>query len=315
MCESPRKQLVISSVYSPELNPGRVIYKDGKLHIDHINDWIHGNSSEVIDPPKSCRNMQNGEIRYTYSIPVPCGECVECLARKSSEWAYRISLEAQWHFESCFITLTYANSPGQLVKSDFQLFMKRLRKYLNPGKRKCQKLGIEPIYIRYFMCGEYGSQSKSMRPHFHCIIFGWRPKDLEFLELHGTNILYNSPLISKIWGKGFVSVGDVSLWSSKYCAKYLQKLNEVPKDWVQPYVCMSNRPGIGFKSIDEEQIAATDKIYVDGGYLSTPRYFYKVLERNGEYDLVMRLKSERLRIAGQFGSIFQKSSNSLLTRD
>lgn len=299
MCERPRKQLVISSIYSPELNPGTVYMERGIL-------WCmdnHGRVEKAPYVPKSCINMEEGEVRYSYSINVPCGKCVECLTSKATEWSYRIVLESQWHTENCFLTLTYQYSPVQLVKRDFQLFMKKLRKYL----------AKQNITIRYFMCGEYGSQGK--RPHFHCIIFGWRPKDLEILSIKGTEILYKSSLISKIWGQGFVSVGDVSSWSAKYCAKYLQKLNSVPKDWVQPYVCMSNRPGIGFKSIDEEQIAATDKIYVDGKYKSTPRYFYKVLYREGKYDLIERLKADRLRIAGEFGSNIQKSSNSLLTRD
>ncbi len=299
MCECPRKQLVISSVYSPELKPGIVFMKNDTLF---IKDDL-GRVSKAPFIPKSCRCMVDGEVRYSYSINVPCGKCVECLTSKATEWSYRIVLESQCHTENCFLTLTYEKSPVQLIKRDFQLFMKKLRKYLSK----------QDIQIRYFMCGEYGSQGK--RPHFHCILFGWRPKDLEILSIKGTEILYKSSLISKIWGHGFVSVGDVSAWSAKYCAKYLQKLNAVPKDWVQPYVCMSNRPGIGFYSIDEEQIQSTDKIYVDGKYRSTPRYFYKVLEREGKFDLVDSLKTERLRIAGEFGSDIQKPSSFLLTRD
>ena len=66
------------------------------------------------------------------------------------------------HAQSAFITLTYADeylpSDGKLKYLDFQLFMKRLRKYC--GKE-----------ISFFMCGEYGE--KTARPHYHACIFGY----------------------------------------------------------------------------------------------------------------------------------------------
>ena len=47
------------------------------------------------------------------------------------------------------------NNPIILKKSDFQKFIKRLRKDYD---------------IKYFACGEYGD--KTLRPHFHAILFG-----------------------------------------------------------------------------------------------------------------------------------------------
>lgn len=301
MCENPKKMTILSSREADiphfrvqrlqDYYPGCKLFNtDSQYAIAHV-------------PLKQLDCLEEGEVRYIYNLNIPCGECLECLTQKATEWSYRIVQECEWHVENCFITLTYEKSPGQLVPKDFTDFMKRLRKHLSK----------DDIKIRYFMCGEYGSQGK--RPHFHCIIFGWRPKDLELLQIRGTELLYNSSLISKIWGKGFVSVGDVSQYSAKYCAKYLQKLQEIPKDWVQPYVRMSNRPGIGFKSIDAEQAAATDKIYVDGHYKSTPRYYLKVLEREHP-ELVDDLKKERMRVANEFGSTSSHSATStLLSRD
>lgn len=79
----------------------------------------------------------------------PCGKCVECKEQYSTEWAFRCMLEASKHEQNCFITLTYndANLPKEGVcKRSAQLFMKRLRK------------SIEPLKVRYFLCGEYGAK-------------------------------------------------------------------------------------------------------------------------------------------------------------
>ena len=105
------------------------------------------------------------DINEVPKISVPCGKCVECLNERATIWNYRVLDETKCHAQNIGITLTYANAPHDLVRRDFQLFMKRLRKWLYPLK------------IRFFGCGEYGSKGK--RAHFHCVIFGWCPDDLE----------------------------------------------------------------------------------------------------------------------------------------
>ena len=108
----------------------------------------------------------------TDRVIVPCGKCPECLANKRSQWSFRLSQELKYtEFNSFFITLTYddlhlpfaipeigSNMVGSptLVKSDLQLFFKRLRKKLATN-------------IRYYAVGEYGSRTS--RPHYHAIVF------------------------------------------------------------------------------------------------------------------------------------------------
>ena len=164
-------------------------------------------------------------------VRVPCGQCHGCRLERSRQWALRCVHEAQLHDQSSFITLTYDDEHlpegATLVKRDFQLFMKRLRKALHP------------IKIRYFMCGEYGenafqgtfSQDKRRRatqekhlqqykisalgrPHYHAIIFGYDFPDREYLETRNGNHLFYSPMLEQIWDKGFNTIGNVTFESA-----------------------------------------------------------------------------------------------------
>lgn len=203
-------------------------------------------------------------------MPVPCGKCIECVISRSNEWAFRISNEASLYKENCFITLTYneANLPqgGHLVKRDLQLFVKRLRKKL------------EPKHIRFFACGEYGS--KGQRPHYHIIVFNYLPSDTSFFGYDKKhNKIFRSATIEKLWDKGFSSVGDVTFDSALYCAKYLQKLVKVD-DKPKPFTLMSRKPAIGVISINSNNLL-TDKIYANGKYIKLPRSYLNFIEKNG----------------------------------
>ena len=67
---------------------------------------------------------------------LPCGKCPNCYARRISGWSFRLMEEDKVSSSSYFITLTYDNPPMSengfmtLKKSDFQKFMKRLRKLI-----------------------------------------------------------------------------------------------------------------------------------------------------------------------------------------
>lgn len=208
-----------------------------------------------------------------------CGKCMECLIAKSNEWAFRCCLEASLYKDNCCITLTYNNdflpSNETLVKSDLQKFVKRLRKHL------------EPVKIRYFACGEYGSLRG--RPHYHIIVFNYKPPDLVyfFTDKKGTDV-FLSREIQKLWKFGFSSVVDVSLNTAKYCAKYLQK---IPTDSrLKPFTVMSK--GLGFLAVDFICLDS-DKIYFNGKYIKIPRYYLDRFSREGFSDKVEFLKAKR----------------------
>lgn len=217
-----------------------------------------------------CLNLK--KIKGNY---VPCGKCIECLLQYSTEWAFRCSLEASLYKDNCFLTLTYndANLPvgASLCKSDLQLFIKLLRKEV---ARK------EEVTFTYFACGEYGALNN--RPHYHLIIFGWKPKDLVyfFTDNKSKENVFQSPQLSRIWHKGFVSVGEnITLDTAKYCAKYLQKQVD-SSCFVKPFVLMSKRVPLGFNAYNLKWIQ-TDKIYLNGKTLRTPRAFLRRLDKNG----------------------------------
>ena len=80
-------------------------------------------------------------------LELPCGQCIGCRLERSRQWAMRCLHEASLHENNAFITLTYddSNLPrgGSLDYSDFQKFMKRLRKRI--GRK-----------VSFYCGGEYG---------------------------------------------------------------------------------------------------------------------------------------------------------------
>lgn len=201
-----------------------------------------------------------GEIEFQDKggrpLKLPCGQCIGCRLDRSREWATRCVHEAQLHEDNCFITLTYnpKNLPPDagLVKKDFQDFMKRLRrsleapysmlnKDLSPktyvrGKNKGKvKLGRTTVKkIKYYMCGEYGDRTN--RPHYHAIIFNHNFDDWVYLYTteKGSDI-YTSPNLEKIWGLGFVTIGEVTFESAAYVARYvMKKINGQKAEEINP---------------------------------------------------------------------------------
>lgn len=253
MCLYPKKAVLIHS-YEIEIgeNIEKIIFcKNDETRLEFVKD-LFGYEYDLID--------------------LQCGKCVECLQQKSTEWSYRCALEASEYKDNCFITLTYANAPENLKKRDFQLFMKRLRKYVWKYENK---------RIRYFACGEYGS--KGSRAHYHCCIFGWKPKDM--ILFNKKEKLYGSKILESIWQNGFISVSEFSIETAKYVTKYLQKLQPLEHKEVQPFLLMSNRPAIGWNKFFENcgRYIPTDKIYFNGNWIKIPKIYVDKMKKIGEF--------------------------------
>lgn len=226
--------------------------------IDHIELLTNGKYRQCVDPHRS----PHAERVFREFIEIPCGRCIGCRLAYSRQWADRCMCEKENHDESWFVTLTYSpeNMPyseyidndgvitdvGTLVKRDFQLFMKRLRK--NTGQK-----------VRYFAAGEYGSETA--RPHYHAIIFGLHLDDLTVYKRNFQgDIYYNSETLSKIWNQGHVVIAEVTWESCAYVARYIMKkqlgkssdvyelLNIEPE-----FTVMSRKPGIGLEYFEKHK--------------------------------------------------------------
>lgn len=234
-------------------------------------------------------------------LQVPCGKCIGCLLDKSNEWATRCWCEAQNWTNNCFITLTYndKNLPKnkELKKEDLQKFWKRLR-YYQKGMEYWDnpRTGKHENPIRYYSCGEYGP--KNGRPHFHACIFNWKPKDLKFYKFnHQNQKLYTSKTLSKIWGKGYVIIGELTYQSACYVARYITKkiygqLAKIYYAEKKPEFTESSRNGgIGIcKWInDKETIVKNGGIFIKIGekvkLKQIPKFFIKKWKEESDADL------------------------------
>ncbi len=116
------------------------------------------------------------------------------------------------HERNSFVTLTYdqAHLPedGSVDVEHWQVFAKAFRHEFGP--------------FRFFHCGEYGELNR--RPHYHALIFGHDFSDDRVkIGGRGKHDYFLSPRLSKTWGKGFVTIGDMSVQSARYVARYSLK--------------------------------------------------------------------------------------------
>lgn len=227
-----------------------------------------------------------------FPLKLPCGQCVGCRLERSRQWAMRCVHEAQLYKRNCFVTLTFdtAHLPedGSLSVRDFQLFMKRLRKHA----KRCR--------IRFFHCGEYGSQLG--RPHYHACLFNWDFDDKYLWSVRDEVQLFRSPLLEKLWPYGFATVGEVTFESAAYVARYVMKkitgeaaaghyAGKKPE-----YVTMSRRPGIGtgwYKKFKSD-IFPHDYAIMRGHKVRPPKFYDSLYEISDPAEFRV-LKSARVK--------------------
>lgn len=271
-----QNELSIDLKYSPnkvDLRSNRKI-RVTSYDVDHV-ELINGRLVNSYDS-KVSEFASNSFKEY---IEIPCGRCIACRLKRSREWALRCMLEAKYHDQNWFVTLTYSDeylpfvtdfddygnyvTRSTLRKSDLQKFFKRLRKAYKYDN-----------HLKYYACGEYGDSSS--RCHFHCIIFGLR---LDDLKLYKTSRLgfnyYNSEFLESVWPYGHVVVAECTYDTCAYTARYIMKkqlgLGSAVYDelGIEPeFTTMSLKPAIGYEYFKEHK----DKIYdLDSIYLATDR--------------------------------------------
>lgn len=173
---------------------------------------------------------QNPYVSLTYNSVFPCGKCVLCRARRARQWTHRLALESTDWSRVCHVTLTYAARDDghdfdfNLAYPDFQLFMKRFRKFLD---------SIGYGKIKFFCAGEKGERN-TQRVHFHVLLFG-------------VDHVMRDVITSK-WREGFIKLRTVDSQRgmrkvAAYVSQYVLKKIGNKKDGMQH---CSN--GIGLKA-------------------------------------------------------------------
>lgn len=214
---------------------------------------------------------------------IPCGKCIACRLNHARDTATRCVNEASLHKENSFITLTYSDEhlvSKKLIYKDFQDFMSRLR----ISRHRTLEKQKEKDKISFLVTGEYGEKTK--RPHWHAIIFNWRPKDSEplYKNFNGDQC-YTSKELDSLWGKGRTEIGDVTLLSAGYVARYATKKLVHGKDGeheFNPISKRSVRPAIGKRFIERyyKGIFNLGRIVLSGGKeVPIPRYYERWLQK------------------------------------
>lgn len=268
------------------------------------------------------KQLKYEDLMYNPKVMlIPCGQCIGCRIRQREDWTTRIELEARDYPKEqvWFITLTYDDDhvPGMIVKTgeimrkvqytwkpeekrpesvqillyeDIQKFLKRLRKAYK-GK------------LRYFVAGEYGEQTG--RPHYHMILYGWEPTDLENLYKIHHNGYYNSKWMAELWGMGQIQIAQAVPETYRYVAGYVtKKMYEIDGKkanayyelgQTKPFACMSLKPGLGDHYYQEHKAEIWRQGYIqctNGKQAQIPRYYEKQMEAENPQRL-WRIKRNR----------------------
>lgn len=139
------------------------------------------------------------------SVPIPCGNCMECRKKRRNEWQVRLSEEIQENKNAKFVTLTFSDE--------------KLKKYEEKVKEGIKGYEREnaavSIAVRKFLERWRKSEGKSVK---HCLVTELGHKNTERIHLHGfiwtdkTN-----DFIARTWRYGNISIGN-----QKYYVKHIK---------------------------------------------------------------------------------------------
>lgn len=304
--------------FDTSVDPKKILkfYSGNKKGVDLDYEWFNEQNQ---------RYKKLG-IQIEYAT-VGCGSCEACQEAYSKEWAIRCLLESYLHEHNYFLTLTYDedNLPhvdeivdketgeiytdvdgdwyyngGTLLEKDMQQFIKRLRRHYS--------YHMNHEGIRFYYCGEYGETTQ--RAHYHMIAFNL-PIDPEEMKVYRINtdgsVYYTCDKITKLWGKGYVVIGEVNWDTCAYTARYvMKKMKYRPKEdyYAQgkypEFVRMSRDPGIARKAFNKA-VYQNDEIIIKGHREKIqpvkPSAYFDKLYDNLDHEDMQRIKERRKELA------------------
>lgn len=142
----------------------------------------------------------------------------------------------------------------------------------------------------YMIAGEYGERLG--RPHYHAIIFGedFKQGSTPSLFRQSVNMpLWENERLSRLWGKGHVVIGHVSVASIRYVASYItnkvygseQRLKDHYGKRLPEFMQPSLKPAIGLRWIEKfhTDCFPRDEFVSDGTKMKPPQYFFRWLQK------------------------------------
>lgn len=160
---------------------------------------------------------------------------------------------------------------------------------------------------RYILCGEYGDRKK--RPHYHVGLFGedFFHDRFPWKRTASGSVVYRSALAERLWPHGYVHIGELTVKSAAYIARYTMKAarkadeslsrfdKETGETWqVHPqFLRMSLKPGIGATWFHKYwRDCASGYLVHEGRKVPVPSYYLDLLDRRDPV-LAAKLRAER----------------------
>ena len=161
--------------------------------------------------------------------------------------------------------------------------------------------------FRFYSVGEYGERTS--RPHYHGNYFGLDIPDIRAVGRRDGFPVFESEIVNKAWGKGFVTIGAVSSASCGYVTKYLMKDSSWQNDYEythlqtgeivqreKPFRLMSRRPGLGFDLYQkyESDFFPSDFCYDNNGNKRPVPAYYRSKLKETDPELYEAIKERRV---------------------
>jgi hypothetical protein len=275
----------------------------------------------LIRNPRYKENKKNGGQlppiidKRVLSIPIGCGNCMECRKQKQNMWLTRLIEDVRTNTNGKFVTLTFNNQSLSDLRAELILELNKdseiiTKKYKDKAKKYNTEYKLEgydldnaiaTLAIRKFTNRWRKHHGKTIR---HFLITELGHGKTEHLHLHGilwhgdeNNIKETMDKIEKIWGYGYVWKGKeykgklqnyVNERTVNYIGKYITKIDQQHKEY-RPIILCSN--GIGKPYTDSTRAAnnkfagkETRDVYIkdNGSKINLPIYFRNKLYTDEE---------------------------------